>query len=1245
MPASVPRPAATLVDVLRDRAASTPNREALVFLDDGPDPVTYAELDRDARSLASALLAQAGPGDRALILLPPGRAYVTAFLGCLYAGVVAVPQYPPTARRGAGAVLATAADADVAVAVSDAAGTRAMAVEYPELAALPRAWVVTEDVPQATLSDPSWPGPAPGSLALLQYTSGSTGTPKGVMVRHDNLAHCSAAIASAIGARPSSRGVSWLPPYHDMGLIGGILQPLYSGFTGMLMAPLTFLREPFRWLDAISRYRATHTAAPDFGYLESARRISPQDAATLDLSCLEHALIGAEPVRPSTLEAFCAVFGPQGFRPSAFHPCYGLAEATLLVTGGRSRAGRPRVVTLDRAALRSGVAREAAGPPLPAVSVTGCGAAVSQDRVVVAQPGSLRPCADGEVGEILVSGPTVAAGYWRRADAAREVFWAAVPGLPGAFLRTGDLGFQLDGDLFVTGRAKDLIIVGGRNYFPPDLEVTGESAHHLITPSRSAAFAADVDGSERVVLVHEVVRGFRAEDAAQVIAAVTAAVTTDHGIAPHEVVLVRPGRVPTTTSGKVRRGRCRELWLEGHLPRLSPVTRPGTEIPAAGLGAAASAVAGILGRVLKVSHDALAADVPLVALGLDSLGAARVVGALRDAFGAAPELTELLGDLTPRGLAEWAATVPPRPTSATPTAAEPAAGEPTAGQPAVRRASGTQEWLWLLDRMGAGAAYTIVGGVRLRGAVDVARLRRAFATGLGRHPVLRTTFALGEDGTLLAVVQPEQPVPLPVVDISGDSGGDATAVVARLASQAFDLAAGPLLRAVLVRSGEQDWTLGVAVHHIVVDGWSLAILLRELGSAYDPAGRPAEDPTGQPAGHPVGPAPGDAAYWRAALEGARAAALPLDRPPVGRPEGSGRRTWRGAAAPLSLPAPLAGMVRAYAAAHRATPFMVLLTALALVLGRRTGQADLVVGTPAARRDAATAGAVGLFVNTLPIRVDLSGDPAFAELLGRVRGGCLAAYGHQNLSFEKIMESADLGDPPGPRAPLVRVCLAVQNLPFEPWQAGGVTAEPFELPSPGAQFELTISLAERPDGSMSGHTVHAADLLDEDTVAGIRDELVAVLSAAAGGDEHPLPPREASRGVLAHGDEPFELVSLAGSGPAGFVGARDDVEARLAAIWCEVIDLPEVSVDAEFFELGGHSLQAARIVARIEAAFGVPVRVEDILTAETTIESLAAVVRDLTTSPADPDVESAVAELGQLSNEEIADLLGAEGEGA
>jgi non-ribosomal peptide synthetase component F len=451
----------------------------------------------------------------------------------------------------------------------------------------------------------------------------------------------------------------------------------------------------------------------------------------------------------------------------------------------------------------------------------------------------------------------------------------------------------------------------------------------------------------------------------------------------------------------------------------------------------------------------------------------------------------------------------------------------------------------------------------------------------------------------VATVGEDTAVPVPVLDAPDPEG--ASRLIRDLAAEGFDLAAGPLLRAVLVRVGGRDWVLGIAVHHIAVDGWSMALLLNEVGRRY--RGEPAKPlPSGVPATRE------DDGFWRDTLSGARAVSL-----------GSGHRGWDGVAGDLEVPVELAARIRDYAARQHATPFMVLLSALAVVLAHRTGQTDLVIGTPAAGRDVGNANATGLFVNTLPIRIDVSGQPDFATLLGRVRTACLGAYAHQQVPFERVLRAA------GAPSSLVGVCLSFQNLPFAPWQQDGLSAEPFELPVPGAQFELTVTLAHQPDGSLRGHTVHAADLVDAETIATLRTELVAVLEAGTSGVGHPLPLPAAA---------PFELVPLSAPEPVTMVGPRDEVEATLAGIWCEVIDLPEVSVTAPFFELGGHSLQAARILARVESAFGVRVPVAELLTTGTTIEHLATIIR----ADADPEVDDAVAALGQLSHEEIADLL-------
>ncbi|GGS81893.1 non-ribosomal peptide synthetase [Streptomyces cinerochromogenes] len=1120
---------AGFVELLRERAATAPHRLALEFVlgEDARLPLDHAALDRRARAVAALVQEHVSPGARVLIVHQPGPDYVSAFLGCLYAGAVAVPVYPPTGARGRERLAAVIADAGAELALADGeflsgpGGAR----EEPGADGTVH-WAAGDAVDPARAEDWTEHRPALDDLAFLQYTSGSTGRPKGVMVSHGNLVHNSAVIARALGLTEDSRGVSWLPPYHDMGLIGGILQPLHTGFPCTLLSPLAFMYRPARWLDELTRTRATVTAAPDFAYGEAVRRVTPEERRVLDLSALRHALVGAEPVRGATLDRFAETFESTGFRRSAFVPCYGLAEATLFVSGRARGTGDAARLRVERAALDAG--RAVVAPDGPRTrELVGCGWAAGEDVMLVADPATGRPLPDGEVGEVWVSGPTVALGYWQRPRQTRDTFAARADGHPGrAFLRTGDLGFRYGDDLFLTGRDDDLMIVRGRNHYAPDLEQTAEAAHPALRPARSAAFAVDDEAGSRIVLVHEVRGRPSGDDVAGITAAVRQSVADGHGVSVDEVVLVRLGAIPRTSSGKIRRAECRTRWLAGHLPPIAaspaaPATPAAPAVRAEPTAPPASAAlpSGLLRLVtaeLGTSPAALDPDVPLVAQGLDSLRAMRLLAALREEHKAAVSLAALLGGLTPRELAGL-----PQEEQDGPTAD---------GPPGLTAA---QERMWLLDRMGAGGAYHIAGGLDLTGPLDSEVFQECLVRLLATTPVLRSVFPAGPDGLPTVEVRPADDSPRPaVVDLSGpvadppppaahspgpmadspghlvvapgphdDAGREARAreLLARLAAEPFDLAAGPLVRVLLVRLGPARWMLGLVAHHIVLDGWSLGLLLRRLAEDYRRAtqgGAPPRPAAGRPpAPHPAfGEA--DAAFWRGQIGTAQPVALPTDRPAPALP------TWRGAAVPVHVDADLAGRLRALAAEHAATPFMVLMAAFGVLLGRWSGQDDMVVGTVVSGRGRAEDTAyVGLLADTVPIRVSLrprDDGPApapadFATVLDRVRAACLAVHGHPGNAFHDIVRALG-GRPDGSRAPVVRTLLVLQNLPVEPWEAAGVRAEPFELPSPGAQFELSVHLGERPDGSLAGHAVYAADLFDEATVAGLMDRLPSLLAA-------------------------------------------------------------------------------------------------------------------------------------------------------
>ena len=562
----------SLVAMLKHRARHQPESRAFTFLVDGESEelnLTYFELDRRARAIAAWLESHDLSGQRALLLFPPGLDFITAFFGCLYAGVVAVTAYPPRANRSIERIRAIVGDSGAKAALSTSTiwgRIRPLVEKAADLQQLD--WLHTDQVSDRLADE--WRGSQveADSLAFLQYTSGSTGTPKGVMMTHGNLLHNSALICHAFEHTRSVSGVFWLPSYHDMGLVGGILQPVYTGRPNVLMSPMAFLQKPYRWLRAITQYHGTTSGGPNFAYQLCIDRISPEQCAKLDLSSWQVAFNGAEPIRAETLERFVEKFGPCGFRREAFYPCYGLAEATLIVTGGYVKQP-PRIASVDGEALEHHRAERASDESQTVRRLIGCGGSLPDQSVVIADPETARTLPDAQIGEIWVKGPSVASGYWQREEESAQTFGARLSDTgDGPFLRTGDLGFLHDGELFVTGRIKDLIILRGVNHYPQDIELTVEKSHPALRCGFGAAFTVERDGESRLVVVQEIDRGQRnlADEAIQ---AICRDVAREHELRVDAVVLIKPGRIARTSSGKIQRHACRDDYLAGNLRKVA----------------------------------------------------------------------------------------------------------------------------------------------------------------------------------------------------------------------------------------------------------------------------------------------------------------------------------------------------------------------------------------------------------------------------------------------------------------------------------------------------------------------------------------------------------------------------------------------------------------------------------------------------------------------------------------------------
>jgi len=500
----------TLVDLLEWRARFQADRMAYMFLvDDGTKRISLSwdELHRKAQLIGRRLTEMDAAGKTVLLLYPSDLEYVAAFFGCLYAGATAVPAYPPRLNRNLHRLQAIVADSQASLALSVSfihERIEPLCKQVPGLNSL--RWLTTDDLEEDAQHEWRRPVITGNMPAFLQYTSGSTSQPKGVVVSHANLMHNEQLIQQAFDQSESSVIVGWLPLYHDMGLIGNVLQTLYVGARCVLMSPAAFLQSPFMWLQAISMSKATTSGGPNFAYDLCVRKVSEEQRAQLDLSSWKVAFNGAEPIRPATLKRFAKAFASCGFKPEAFHPCYGLAEATLFVSGKAAR-GVPKVESFSAAELIKHRVQGANGNGSEAKSLVSCGVSYGDQKLVVVNPESSVECAAGEVGEIWIAGPSVAGGYWNQPEATAHTFHAKLAGnRDETFLRTGDLGFLHEGELYVTGRLKDLIIIRGLNHYPQDIEQTAEFSHAMLRPGCSAAFSLEVEGEERLVIVLEIQR-------------------------------------------------------------------------------------------------------------------------------------------------------------------------------------------------------------------------------------------------------------------------------------------------------------------------------------------------------------------------------------------------------------------------------------------------------------------------------------------------------------------------------------------------------------------------------------------------------------------------------------------------------------------------------------------------------------------------------------------------------------------
>lgn len=1077
-----------IIERFQRLAVSQPEQLALRFLGDGEQIdalYNYAQIDAYARSVGGYLQALVRPGDRVLLLLPSSPDCVVAFLGCLYAGIIAVPAYPPERLRPQynARLRAIAADCSPALILTQRDWIETVTELMGSLFDSIDAKIIAfEEIDYAAAQSWRLPLLRDDSIAFLQYTSGSTSAPKGVMVGYDNLMANEVAIQRRFEITGADSFVSWLPLFHDMGLVGGLMQPLYSGITLTLMSPKHFLERPVRWLEAITRYGGSISGGPNFAFRLCVERIGENSLEALDLSAWRIAFCGAEPIRQETLTAFAGKFAAAGLNPNALYPCYGLAEATLLVTGGRPGSGTG-TVNINAGAMASGrFEPDAAGQ-----AIVNCGAAQDEHALMLMHPQSGEPVNEGMIGEVWVSGPSVAHGYWHN-DAATAAGFVSMNGT--TWLRTGDLAFMRHDALFITGRLKDLILVRGQNLYPQDLEILLEENIEVLRKGRIAAFAVTHRDGEGIGIAAEIGRSTQKLVPPQ---ALFDLINETLALAYQEpasvILLLQPGTLPKTTSGKLQRRACWHDWQSGVL-RPYAVYQSG-QTPVAPEAAATAVqwteteqqVAALFQEVLRVPVTDRNAG--FFALGGSSIEAMHLLALIRERFSIDLEASAVF---EAPAIAAFAARLD---------SCERKSGA-VSSELVLRCEAGNrfplsyaQQRIWFHYQIAPeNTAFHMTGAARIHGKLLRSTLEKTLIRLAQRHESLRTVFvASSETPEQIILAEPVTDLHWVTCDANDQHAGQRRSSAVAAALRPFDLTTGPLWRLLVIERGHDDYALYLAMHHIIADGWSVNVLLNELAGIY--AGlahgslpelselpvRYVDYAIWQRNRIDAGELASQRNYWIEQLGDDQSPMhLPLDHPRPAAPSG------RGDIVRFALSPQASARFHQIMRAEGTTAFMGLLTAFAALLYRYCGQLDVRVGVPVTNRNQlTTTGIIGLFVNMLVIRSQVGGSLNFYQLLAQIRATALAAQDHAELPFDQLVEALrpvrELGI-----SPLFQVLYNHLQIDYAALEkTTGWKVERIDWAGGGSQFDLSLETEEDPDGVIRGVFVYAADLFDRITI--------------------------------------------------------------------------------------------------------------------------------------------------------------------
>ncbi|TWU10907.1 Polyketide synthase PksJ [Allorhodopirellula heiligendammensis] len=1077
--------------------------------------LSFRQLDARARAIAAEIQLRGGVGKPVLVVLDPGADYAASLFGCLYARAIAVPIYPPQMLRLQHTLPRLKA-------IIENAGAKIMLSDRATIGdSVSSLWQMPDDgaiaVDEIGIADADrWDCqlPKPDDVALLQYTSGSTGNPRGVVLTHRTLLSNLSAIIERIHF-DGARSVQWVPPYHDMGLIGGILLPICRGVETVIISPADFVRNPLLWLRCIDYYNGSSNGAPNFGYELCVRRIDHAECDGLDLSSWKVAVAGAEPVRASTLRRFEEKFARYGFGSGVFSPAYGMAETTVMATG--SRLGEPyKTFHADAEALQLGEVQLVSPSSnrlqpsinnpnrttslfrpdgtVPTLELVSSGTPISGLDYEIVDPQTHQVLPDGRVGEIWIQGSSVASGYWRDEEATEFAFRAKLArspdeklarGTTGSYLRTGDLAARVEGELIVTGRLKELIIVAGRNFYPHDIEQIVQSTSEAFKPDTGTALSIDNGESEEMVVIQELWRP-KKFPAAELLPLVVAAIAEQAQVTPQAVVLVRSGSLPKTSSGKLRRTDTKKLFLDGELIEIARWesgdlrSAPAGEFDAPRTSTE-KRIADIWSRILDM--ETISRDDDFFHLGGESLLIANMLLEVSEQFSTSVPMSALFQ--SPK-LVDFAATVDSRSCDERSSATISSTGMSLSDKHPLSTA---QQRFWLLDQLGQTNAFIHVPiSIHLDQPISKARLEAACQRMLDRHPMLRARIIEG-DGDVWQTISDAEAVPIESFDGNSHPENELASASRDFLTAPFNLSDAPLMRVATTLMPSGGSRIDMVFHHLVCDASSLQILLGELQSYFadDASEMLGGGADGKPASamHYVDFAAWDRGSSRCTLNQSRLnywiqrlAGMPTE---LNLPQLGSLREGRQAAATTSGRGPISASISEsiakridqLATSLQMTPSMVYLTAYELVLARYSNSTDFGITIPTSNRPSSDLqNTIGCFVNPIVYRAQVDHERTVADTLSNTRTSLLSDLDHADVPFQDVV-TATGGSRDPLRMPLSQVMFLYQppvasithigdvNVVAVSPDYSAVTAYDLSLIiQPAVQTELTLVVGEQ-----------------------------------------------------------------------------------------------------------------------------------------------------------------------------------------